>query len=170
MAATHMRQARPRRARRCLAVLSAIRPEGLVRWLSFVQPVRRPRRETRPRRRAPNPPPGAPWKFTFRQAPYLFFSDFELDQKNAVFRELAGLRDQVYKELQLPPGTAAVQVYLFEDRDHYQTFMDLRHPRSAWGKAGHSSSARRSMASSALTTCTSTRSGATASSRIYATS
>ena len=76
----------------------------------------------------PQPPPGAPWKYTFRLPPYLFFSDFELDQKNPVFRELAGLRDQVYKELQLTPGTAFVQVYLFEDREHYQAFLDVRQP------------------------------------------
>src|SRR5579872_6069545 len=83
---------------------------------------------TEKKENTPTPPPGAPWKFTFRLPPYLFFSDFELDQKHAVFRELAGLRDQVYKELQLPPGTAVVQVYVFEDRDRYQAFMDARHP------------------------------------------
>ncbi len=112
--------------RRCLAVLSATALGLSAGCHSFN--LFGDRSESKTETPSPTPPPGAPWKYTFRQPPYLFFSDFELDQKHAVFRELAGLRDQVYKELQLPPGTGAVQVYLFEDREHYQTFMDARHP------------------------------------------
>jgi hypothetical protein len=110
--------------RRCLGVLSAATVGLTAGCHSFDFFGDR----TEKKDNTPTPPPGAPWKYTFRLPPYLFFSDFELDQKHAVFRELTGLRDQVYKELQLPPGTAVVQVYLFEDRDHYQAFMDARHP------------------------------------------
>ena len=112
--------------RRCLIAFSATTLGLTVGCHSFN--IFGDRTETKIESKAPTPPPGAPWKFTFRLPPYLFFSDFELDQKNAVFQELAGLRDQVYKELQLPPGTAFVQVYLFEDRERYQSFMDARHP------------------------------------------
>jgi hypothetical protein len=72
--------------------------------------------------------PGAPRQFSFRVPPFLFLSDFEIKRDQPLFAELAGLRDQVYKELQLPPGTAVVQVYLFEDRDRYERFMQVRYP------------------------------------------
>ena len=125
MTATHKKAPRTTR-RRCLVVLSAT-ALGLTAGCHSFNPFG-DRTENKTETQAPTPPAGAPWKYTFRQPPYLFFSDFELDQKHPVFRELAGLRDQVKKELQLPPGTASVQVYLFEDREHYQTFMDARYP------------------------------------------
>src|SRR5262249_53884215 len=59
---------------------------------------------------------------------FVFLSDFEVDRNSPVFQELANLRDQVYKELQLPPGRADIFVYLFEDRDHYKRFMNAKHP------------------------------------------
>lgn len=72
--------------------------------------------------------PPAPGKYSFRLAPYVFLSDFELNRDLPLFRELARLRDQVYKELQLPGGTTAVQVYLFENREQYDRFMQARYP------------------------------------------
>ncbi len=45
-----------------------------------------------------------------------------------LFRELAGLRDQVCKELQLPASDRPVLVYLFEDRDSYKEYMQRRYP------------------------------------------
>ncbi len=72
--------------------------------------------------------PVAPSKFSFRVAPYVFISDFEVPHDQPLFQELAGMRDQIYKELVLPPGNAVVQVYLFEDRPHYQRFMQSRYP------------------------------------------
>src|SRR5262249_21157711 len=47
--------------------------------------------------------PGAPGKYNFRLAPYVFLSDFEVNRELPVFQELVSLRDQVYRELQLPP-------------------------------------------------------------------
>ncbi len=38
------------------------------------------------------------------------------------------MRDQVYKELELPPSNTIVQVFLFEDKEHYERFMQLKHP------------------------------------------
>jgi hypothetical protein len=72
--------------------------------------------------------PPLPGRFSFRQAPYVFVSDFELKRELPLFQELTQLRDQVYKELQLPSGSTAVQVYLFEDREHYDRFMQARYP------------------------------------------
>lgn len=73
--------------------------------------------------------PGAlPSAHSFRIAPYVFLSDFEVPQSQPLFKELAHLRDQVSKELLLPPGNSVVQVYLFENRDRYEKFMKIKHP------------------------------------------
>src|SRR5581483_96202 len=50
--------------------------------------------------------PKPPSKYSFRVAPYVFQSDFELKRDQPLFQELALLRDQVYKELQLTGGNA----------------------------------------------------------------
>jgi hypothetical protein len=87
--------------------------------------------EVKPTDRDPpvRPQPGAPCKYAFRVAPYVFLSDFEINPELPIFKELAGLRDQVYRELQLPPpgSNTVIQVYLFEDRDRFQAFMDAHH-------------------------------------------
>jgi hypothetical protein len=72
--------------------------------------------------------PAAPSKYSFRVAPYVFLSDFEAPRDQPLFQELASMRDQINKELQLPPGNAVVQVYLFEDQDTYKRFMQARYP------------------------------------------
>jgi Protein of unknown function (DUF1570) len=72
--------------------------------------------------------PALPGKHSFRVAPYVFLSDAEIDRNQPLFKELAQLRDQVYKELLLPPGTAVVQVYLFETKERYDRFMKERYP------------------------------------------
>lgn len=82
----------------------------------------------RPANNAVPPVPPLPTRYSFRIAPYIFHSDFELKRDLPLFSELATLRDQVYKQLQLPTGTAAVQVYLFEDRERYERFMQARYP------------------------------------------
>jgi hypothetical protein len=70
-----------------------------------------------------------PAKDSFRIAPYVFHADFELKRDLPLFKELAHLRDQVNQELQLPGNTAVVHVYLFEDRDRYERFMEVRYPQ-----------------------------------------
>ncbi len=69
-----------------------------------------------------------PSKHGFRIAPYVFLSDFEIQRDQPLFQELAQLRDQVQKELLLPPGEAAVQVYLFENKERYERFMKETYP------------------------------------------
>lgn len=69
--------------------------------------------------------PGRPGKYSFRVSQYVFYSDFEVKRDQPIFRELADLRDQVYKELRLPaPGSdTLIHVYLFADKDGYENFM-----------------------------------------------
>jgi hypothetical protein len=73
-------------------------------------------------------PAQLPRRFSFRIAPYVFVSDFELPRNQPLFAELAALRDQVQKELLLPPGSAAVHVYLFETEALYKSYMKARYP------------------------------------------
>lgn len=71
---------------------------------------------------------GAPGKNSFRLSQYIFLADFDIPRNLPLFRELSNLRDQVYKELQLPPSQTLVQVYLFEDRERYERFMQAKYP------------------------------------------
>jgi hypothetical protein len=73
-------------------------------------------------------PATLPSKYSVRVSQYYFFADFKLDADDALFRELADLREQVDRELQLPPSSTLIQVYLFEDRDRYDRFMKYRYP------------------------------------------
>jgi hypothetical protein len=75
------------------------------------------------------PLPAPPGRYSFRIAPYVFLSDFEVRRDQPLFKDLEGLRDQVYRELQLPPGRAVVQVYLFETKQRYDQFMAAHYPR-----------------------------------------
>jgi hypothetical protein len=71
---------------------------------------------------------GTPGKFSYRLAPYVFLADFDIPRNSPIFRDLSGLRDQVYHELKLPPSNAIVQVFLFEDRERYENFMQQKYP------------------------------------------
>jgi hypothetical protein len=69
-----------------------------------------------------------PFKNQFRVSQYLFIADFEVKRDLPLFKELTDLRETVNKTLQLPPSNRIVNVYLFEDRDHFERFMVARHP------------------------------------------
>lgn len=71
---------------------------------------------------------GAPGKHQFRVAQFIFLSDFEIKRDLPLFKELGQLREQVYRELRLPPSNTEVFVYLFQDRDDYERFMAKQHP------------------------------------------
>jgi hypothetical protein len=73
---------------------------------------------------------GRPNKYSFRVSQYVFYSDFEVKRDQPIFRELSDLRDQVYKELQLPPpgSDTLIHVYLFADKDSYEDFIRSRYP------------------------------------------
>jgi hypothetical protein len=84
-----------------------------------------PERLDKPEKEAVLAPPG---KRSLRISQYVFLSDFELKRDLPLFRELMDLREQVYKELQLPSANTVVQVYLFEDRERYERFMHAKYP------------------------------------------
>jgi hypothetical protein len=71
-----------------------------------------------------------PNKYSFRVSQYVFYSDFEIKRDQPIFRELSNLRDQVYKELQLPPpgSDTLIHVYLFGDKDTYERFIQANWP------------------------------------------
>ncbi len=71
---------------------------------------------------------GAPSKYSHRVSQFVFLSDFEMPKNLPLFRELGNLREQVYKDLQLPSANTIVQVFLFEDRERYERFMQLKYP------------------------------------------
>jgi hypothetical protein len=70
----------------------------------------------------------APSKHPYRVSQFVFLADFEVKTDQPLFRELGTLPDQVFKELQLPASSTIIQVYLFEDRDKYEHFMQARYP------------------------------------------
>jgi hypothetical protein len=72
--------------------------------------------------------PTPPGKYQFRVSQYVFLSDFEVNRDQPLFRELADLREQVYKELHLSGANTVVQVYLFEGQDVYERFMRAKYP------------------------------------------
>lgn len=71
---------------------------------------------------------GTPTKNSIRVSQFVFYSDVELQRNSPLFRELSGLREQVFKELHLPSSSALIQVYLFEDKDRYEKFMQSKYP------------------------------------------
>ena len=72
--------------------------------------------------------PTAPTKRQLRVSQFLFLSDFELKSDLPLFKDLERLREQVYKDLELPPAATVVYVYLFQDRDRYDRFMKAKYP------------------------------------------
>ncbi len=76
---------------------------------------------------APAAPPAV--KTSFRVPPqFVFYADFEVNRNLPLFKDLANLRDQVCRDLQLPASSSVIQVHLFENRDRYEQFMQARHP------------------------------------------
>jgi hypothetical protein len=73
-------------------------------------------------------PASTPGRFPLRLSQYVFYSDFPIRSDNPLLTELGDLREQVYKELQLPTSDNIIQVFLFEDRERYERFMRKRYP------------------------------------------
>ncbi|MBI3822333.1 MAG: hypothetical protein HY289_06600 [Planctomycetes bacterium] len=71
---------------------------------------------------------GAPSKYSMRVSQFVFMSDVEIRRDQPIFRDLGNLREQVNRELKLPPSTTEVFVYLFEDKARYDKFIKTKHP------------------------------------------
>ena len=69
-----------------------------------------------------------PGKYSIRVSQFVFLSDVEIRREQPIFKDLSNLREQVYRELRLPPANTEVFVYLFEDKDRYEKFMKAKHP------------------------------------------
>jgi hypothetical protein len=87
-----------------------------------------PHLQTGPERTDKDPLPGAPSKHQFRVGQFVFCSDFEIQRSLPLFKELAQMREQVYKDLKLPASDREVFVYLFEDQERYEQYMQAKHP------------------------------------------
>ncbi len=87
--------------------------------------------ETSERAQAPAPAPLAtkPSKYQQRLSQYVFYSDFPLETSDPLFRELEELPDQIQRELHLPMSQSLVQVYLFEDQEKYEAYLQARDPK-----------------------------------------
>src|SRR5262245_60156179 len=72
--------------------------------------------------------PQLPGKYSQRVSQFVFVSDFQLQTEQPFFRELADMREQVIKDLRLPTPNSLITVYLFEDRERYESFMRYRYP------------------------------------------
>src|SRR5262249_48865506 len=108
----HLSEPRPLgsgRFRRSLTVAALLLLEGCQSLKLAPQPAERAADKGEK-----EPVLGAPVKYTLRVSQFLFYSDFKLKEDQPLFRELAELRDQVQKDLQLPSSSTLVQVYLFE--------------------------------------------------------
>lgn len=66
---------------------------------------------------------------SFRLPPYVFIPDFELDRKMPLFRELADLRDRVYRELELSESGKIIKVYLFKTRKSFRKYIKKQFPQ-----------------------------------------
>lgn len=68
-----------------------------------------------------------PGKYHLRESQYVFYSDFPLKPSLPLFKELGELREQICKDLQLPPSDTVIQVFLFEDEERYVKYMQSRY-------------------------------------------
>jgi hypothetical protein len=102
---------------------------GLVLWALISAGCSSLNKETLPEKDAVSGSqsiPG-PSKYHLRESQYVFYSDFPLNANMPLFKELSEMREQIYKELQLPPSNTVIQVYLFEDEAKYIRYMETRY-------------------------------------------
>jgi hypothetical protein len=87
--------------------------------------------ETAERAQAPAPAPLAskPSRYQQRVSQYVFHSDFPLETSDPIFRELEELPELIQRELHLPISQSLVQIYLFEDQEKYEAYLQARDPK-----------------------------------------
>src|SRR5688572_5179066 len=77
----------------------------------------------------PLPIVGVPSKHFKRVSQFCFYSDFELRKDHPFFKEISNHREHVYRELRLPPSNTDVFVYVFENKETYDQFLQRQHPQ-----------------------------------------
>jgi hypothetical protein len=77
------------------------------------------------------PPPVAkrPDAHAARVGPYVFHTDFPLDTRDPLFRELETLPDQIESELRVATGSALIRVFLYEHEEQYHAFLKAKDPK-----------------------------------------
>jgi hypothetical protein len=60
---------------------------------------------------------------------YVFHTDFPLDTRDPLFRELEELPEQIETALQLPTSDTLIQVYLFDQEETYHAFLRAKDPK-----------------------------------------
>lgn len=103
-------------------------PSGCESLRTMSPPVAPPSETTVQQTAATTPSTRKPGKHWLRVSQFVFYSDVPLQENDPLFRELEGLPEQVQRELQIPPGTQLIQVFLFEDQEKYETYMKERYP------------------------------------------
>jgi hypothetical protein len=71
----------------------------------------------------------APGQHSVRVSQFLFLADFKLREDLPLFQELSAMRDQIQKDLKLPSSSSVIQVYLFEDKERYESYMHAKYPQ-----------------------------------------
>lgn len=71
---------------------------------------------------------GLPSKNSSRVSQFVFYSDFDIPKDRPLFKDLDAMRENIYKELKLPPSSTLIQVYVFEDQARYESYMQKKFP------------------------------------------
>src|SRR5260370_7518930 len=69
-----------------------------------------------------------PTKKPFRVSQFVFQADFDVQRNLPIFQELANLREQVYKDLQLPPSGTLSKAHLFQNPDPHKPSITPTYP------------------------------------------
>lgn len=70
----------------------------------------------------------APGQYVFRASQYAFTTDFELSPEDPLVRDLASLRDEVFRALELPPSDAPIRIVIFDSQQAYHQFLQTSFP------------------------------------------
>ena len=98
--------------------------------------------------------PKKPGKYYHRVSQYVFYSDFPLETTDPLFAELEELPEQIQAELKLPTGSGIVQVFLFENQEKYEAYIQARYPKLPVRRAYFFAEQRGTSLPDELTVCT----------------
>ena len=71
---------------------------------------------------------GAPAAHRLPAKPFLFVTNFQLQESDPIVLNLLGLREEVHDTLQLPLSEVQIEIYIFDDRPSFQRFMADHYP------------------------------------------